>query len=325
MSLRYEDIQKIDSFEKLASVLHEKLDWPTAEWKPFGGVKGLYGIPKKDMGDVQSLSAINLDDTQAWGIFLVDFGDEKLVRKALRAILSKVAEKAREDDNLPKWPVDSILFICRSNKKDWTFVRFTGSRAQAKISSFGWSDPLEARTAIECLNKLEWGKDWDDAWAVEKLTKDFFTKLSELFFDTVDAVEKAIPDENERRLFVQKLFNRLIFLRFVEKKGWLELDKRKDYLRALWESGEGSATPLWPTRLNAVFQCVNTERPEEVDEHLRTMVGTVHYLNGGLFEEDKKFADPKVKVPNEVFEALLGPDGLFYKYNFTVERSEERR
>jgi len=270
-----------------------------------------------------SLAAVQkLDERQEWGIFLVDFGDNEMRRSALRAILNKLAEKARLTHANPVWPHENILFVIRHDAKWFSLAHFRGDQlANAKLKSFGWSNVLEARTAVENLNKLEWGEEWSKAFDVEKLTKDFFTKLSDLFFDAMRAVEKQIPEENERRLFIQTLFNRLIFLRFVEKKGWLKFDDREDYLRALWEASKSDKNPFWPTRLNALFGAVNHPLSDKIHERSKSLIGEVQYLNGGLFDEDHRFADPKYEIPDHVFEGLLGENGLFYRYNFTVEES----
>ena len=161
---------------------------------------------------------------------------------------------------------------------------------------------------------------WLAACSVETLTKEFFTKLSELFFDTSDSVATRFPDENERRLFVQTLFNRLIFLRFVEEKGWMKIDGRYDYLQALWEKARDSNQPLWPTRLNALFRAVNHEIGHEAHIVAKPLIGDVVYLNGGLFDEDPRFVDPEIKIPDEVFEKLLGP-----KASFTATTSPSKR
>ena len=43
-----------------------------------------------------------------------------------------------------------------------------------------------------------------------------------------------------RRTFVQTLFNRLMFIYFLSRKGWLRLDGDADYLSALWQDyGKG--------------------------------------------------------------------------------------
>jgi hypothetical protein len=37
-------------------------------------------------------------------------------------------------------------------------------------------------------------------------------------------------DQHRRHLFTQRLFNRLMFLRFIQKKGWLTIDGSTDLL-----------------------------------------------------------------------------------------------
>ena len=44
---------------------------------------------------------------------------------------------------------------------------------------------------------------------------------------------EALPDEEERKLFCQSLFNRLMFLYFLQRKGWLTFKGDADYLAAL--------------------------------------------------------------------------------------------
>lgn len=323
MSITPEHLASTSSFDDLARLFYHELDWPKNEWKTFAGVAKLYGIAESDIPDVADLAAVQkLSDDQVWGVFTVDFGEKSMHRPSLRRILSKVAERARQTHDNPVWPHENILFVIRHDAKWFSLAHFRGDQlANAKLKSFGWSNALEARTAVENLNKLRWGEDWARAFDVEKLTKDFFTNLSELFFDAMQAVEERLPDENERRLFIQTLFNRLIFLRFVEKKGWLKWNGREDYLRALWEAGQDGTYPFWPTRLNALFGAVNHPQSDKIDEISKRLIGEVPYLNGGLFDEDHRFANPNIAIPGHVFEGLLGKDGLFYRYNFTVEES----
>jgi hypothetical protein len=69
----------------------------------------------------------------------------------------------------------------------------------------------------------------DEAFDVAKVTKDFYEEYKRVFEIMRDAIKGfgASDDESERRhLFTQRLFNRLMFLRFIQKKGWLTIDGR---------------------------------------------------------------------------------------------------
>src|SRR5207237_379536 len=99
------------------------------------------------------------------------------------------------------------------------------------------------RTVIEQLvgmyQAASGGRDFrralEGAYDVEAVTRKFFQTYRDIFFDTVmPALIASFPDEDARTLYAQKLFNRLLFIRFLEKKGWLTFKGRADYLRALW-------------------------------------------------------------------------------------------
>lgn len=330
------DLGHILSFEDLSALLRDKLDWRGENWNQdqtwsyFGGVADLYGLSPEQIKNVHSLRAVTkLTDTQAWGIFTVDFDNNDLSRSDLRAILSRVAERARQAHDNPSWPHNNILFICRSkspveNAKTWTFAYYTGdSFANARLRTFAWSDPNEARTALENLNMLGWKMqaEWDEAWKVERLTKSFFQNLSGLFFETLATVEKQAPELKDHRLFVQLLFNRILFVRFLEERRKLQFNGRNDYLRALWQESHGSISPLWPTRFNALFQALNHPKGHESHVRGKSLIDDVPYLNGGLFENDERFVDPRIKLPESLWDGLFGNEGLLYSYNFTAEES----
>lgn len=214
----------------------------------------------------------------------------------------------------------------------FVWARAKGEKQPLKLAVLPYEQHGPARTTLERLDKLrlpieEHGlvdilRRLEDAFSVEPLSKAFFTEISDLFFEVADGLAKQIGDENERRLFVQTLFNRLIFLRFVEKKGWLKgMGHGPNYLQALWQAGQDGVNPFWPTRLSALFTSLNHPKGDRVREVSKPLIGEVPYLNGGLFEDSPRFADPKLTIPPDVFRKLVGPNGLFYRYNFTVEES----
>ena len=66
----------------------------------------------------------------------------------------------------------------------------------------------------------EWLQEWQKAFDVEAVTDKFFADYQRVFAQVETAVE-GIPksETEERRLYTQRLFNRLMFLKFIEKKG----------------------------------------------------------------------------------------------------------
>ena len=198
---------------------------------------------------------------------------------------------------------------------------------------FGPNQPC--RTALERLELLRTRgaqaqlTDLVEAFKVEPLFKEFYRDYGRVFDAVENHIRPTLPEKESLRLFTQRLFNRLMFLAFVERKGWLRLGQRDDYLAALWNdhiarrpNSPASAnfyadrlTPLFFEGLNQADRPANTVDPR---------FGSVPYLNGGLFEfaEDGTDRLPSLRVPDEAIALILDPEGgLFSRYNFTVAES----
>lgn len=77
------------------------------------------------------------------------------------------------------------------------------------------------------------------AFDVESVTKELFREYREVFEQTEAAV-KGVPKGDKRRLNTQRLLNRLMFLWFIQKKGWMSIDGDGHYLRALFNAAEAA-------------------------------------------------------------------------------------
>ncbi|MBV6503372.1 MAG: hypothetical protein AKCLJLPJ_01442 [Fimbriimonadales bacterium] len=327
-SINADDLKGVKSFEDLAKLFHEKLEWPEDKWERFAGVPALYGIPEKELEGVVELAAVQkLSPDQEWGIFLVDFGVKTLKRSSLRRILHAVASRARATHTNPTWPHDNILFIVRERDgREFTFVHFRGDKlANARLRRFGWDESLEARTTLQrCLPQLRWQNQnrWNEAWDAEKLTKDFFAEYSRVFSEVESKVKGLTGDL--RRRFTQSLFNRLMFLCFLQQKGWLEYrsgdtSARKRYLFSLFEK---NPTEFYERLQLLFFSGLSSPNGAGGSRAaLEREIGRVPFLNGGLFERDAELDTSCVTVPDEVFEPILGKNGLFQRYTFTVTES----
>lgn len=92
---------------------------------------------------------------------------------------------------------------------------------------------------LESINSdaspLEIQQRHDEAFDVEVVTNKFFTQYRQIFEQVERLIQPTLGDDNRRRLFTQKLFNRLMFIAFIQKKGWLKFNGKIDYLSALWQ------------------------------------------------------------------------------------------
>jgi len=201
------------------------------------------------------------------------------------------------------------------------------------MASFGWGpdDVLAVRTIcefnlgslgwpeVEPTSDREWIQAWSSAFDVEKVTERFYDDYA-VVFDEVEAVigsTQGLAGE-ELRLFTQALFNRLMFLRFIERKGWLRFPGQEGtrYLAALAEAGGIGDKTLYEARLRPLF-FDGLARP---NQQRSSSYGAVPLLNGGLFERSK--LDGAMRdLPDAAVLPIIASSGLFYRYNFTVEES----
>ncbi|MBC1191062.1 Eco57I restriction-modification methylase domain-containing protein [Microcystis aeruginosa CS-558/01A06] len=169
----------------------------------------------------------------------------------------------------------------------------------------------------------------DEAFDVEKVTKKFFEQYRSVFEKVEQLITKTIPNADQRRLFTQKLFNRLMFIVFIQKKGWLKFNEQTNYLETLWQDYQNdnstSDKNFYHNRLTHLF-FTGLNNPQQTDiisinngGFLRQIIGTVPYLNGGLFEQDEDDHNPNIIVPDQAINVIL--QGLFSNFNFTVTES----
>ncbi len=167
----------------------------------------------------------------------------------------------------------------------------------------------------------------DAAFDVEVVTREFFETYRKVFED-VENLIKGFDNTERKRLFTQRLFNRLMFIAFIQKKGWLRFNSQTDYLSALWDAYQRGASVednFYRDRLKLLFFAgLNTPNDVNIVDInrggvLSNLIGEVPYLNGGLFEEDEDDRDPHIVVSDNCIDLILHQ--LFERFNFTVMES----
>lgn len=170
----------------------------------------------------------------------------------------------------------------------------------------------------------------DEAFDVEKVTDDFYGEYAEIFeFVKTELrvsrdARKRLTDET-RHEFTQRLMNRLLFLAFLQKKKWL--NGKTGYLFELFDTCEDIGRNFYDDYLfYLLFAGLNNPDQTPPDgltkKELDYRIGDVPFLNGGLFEQfDDWDARGRLDISNEIFDRILGGDGLFRRYNFTITES----
>lgn len=251
-----------------------------------------------------------------------------------------------------------ILFHYQSGARwEWRFTFcHKGSTADentdAKRYTFLLGPGQSCRTAAENFVKIHEKIDREGefemadiirAFDVEALSKEFFEKYKahyEKFCNYVYANRNdstkfgpafAQCDEKTIRDYVKKLLGRLVFLQFLQKKGWLGgkssnwNDGDRDFLQNLYKnSTQSQKDDFLDAVLEPLFQNALDHNRAATNQDFDTGVEgfrccKIPYLNGGLFSKDQGIDDANSDFPAEYFGNLFE---FFYQYNFTIDEND---
>jgi type I restriction-modification system DNA methylase subunit len=190
----------------------------------------------------------------------------------------------------------------------------------------------------------------EEAFSVEAVTKEFFAKYVELFEDINAALEKLVAKDKTIRDefkakgvntvdFAKKLMGQIVFLYFLQKKGWLGVERGKDwgagprnFMRKLAKCDYGRYDNFFNDILEPLFyDTLATDRGHEA--WCNRFKCRIPFLNGGLFEPlaDYDWKKTDIILPNRLFtndeyveEGITGTGVLdvFDRFNFTVNEAE---
>ena len=192
---------------------------------------------------------------------------------------------------------------------------------------------LPRRTAVQQVSNIYWNHRQigsirlalAQAFDVEPVTKEFFSEYKRVFETTEQSVTGFGDDTEAKRRFVQTLFNRLMFVYFLSRKGWLTFEGDKDYLIALWQDYRSNSEQanFYRDRLEHLF-FFGLNNPQSRDlnfkaSYMASVFGDVPFLNGGLFEKTDLDKRDGITVPDEAIKPILSD--LFDRFNFTVMES----
>ena len=297
-------------------------------------------------------------------------------------------------DNLNEWRVSFVhraeTLKTSTSAKRYTYLCGTGHPCRTIAERFQKlakkADEGAAITVDDMLN----------AFSVEALSKEFFAEYKVFYEDFVQYITgkryirakgkagyenrvvagakvhteifayfQRISNGDEQKAekkvrdYIKKMMGRLVFIQFLQKKGWLGCsddnwnDGDRDYLQHLFErSTAEQQNNFLATVLDPLFFGMLNTNPEDRAHHFKqknwdTMLldrfGKVPYLNGGLFEEDPEddvpvvfpaalFGNPSQKGTERIFRSSQNNDypynaccGLldfFARYNFTIDETD---
>ncbi len=222
--------------------------------------------------------------------------------------------------------------------KRYTYLFGEGEKAQTAATRFQHLIQKQKNNPDQLLTL----NDFEEAFSVEKLSKQFFDGYKDIYQDFVEHItgkrylkkgskwiETQIHapnhqllttfanDEKQARDFCKRMMGRIVFLYFIQKKGWLAVAQHKnwgegnqDFLLHLFENAPDPQNFYSQNLVPLFFDTLCNPDSENAHTPLR-----FPYLNGGLFDKTQDQKYKNLNLPSEIFQKLFQ---TFNQFNFTI-------
>lgn len=319
-------------------------------------LKNPYELSSAVSGYVSSFNLISdyRDGIERFQILHVELNDTSFKRTVVRKIV---------EDTITIRPLNALFVFTLSSDKNRILLvsprRIPDLRNPGKVRL--WSRFLNVdlrnpfRTDLEVISSIQASSEdtsdsiWEKhkvAFSVEKVSDKFYSEFMQVFRllkNYVEPEEDFAVSEREKwkDTYVHLLLNRILFIYFLSRKGWLkgpDGTPERYFMKNFWQEYRNSGQKdkfheLWLKTL--FFEAFNKPRskkqiPKSVfPKWIETSLLEAPYLNGGLYSHMEEI-DGKLKsyIPDEAFEKLFerwldGTEpGFFERYNFTVIESQ---
>jgi len=327
------------------------LGYPTIEPEPLP--QELEQLPEGARNVVSTvLQVVHMEDSSLFRIFHVELAGSEIRRTDIRRFLEAYYRHFPQGENLfvfsPKGRYDELAFVSPRRLPD--------PRDPHKVRL--WLRTLQVRrerpyrTDLEVLGRIradgvrtaeEVWKRHEEAFSVQRVTEQFFQDYSEVF-QRIRAHLHDTHRENDpgwARDYTHQLLNRIMFLYFIARKGWLlgpDGTPDRDFMRHFWEAYRDArdSKRVPPDSFHSewlpvlFFEAFNNrwqnrdEYRQRFPDWLINALAQAPYLNGGLYRRTDLDAKLEKPLPDALFELLFERwtdgtlPGLFERYNFTV-------
>ena len=310
------------------------------------------------------LGTITLSDEQTISIYEVELADSVDIERNRRGIRDMLLTTWRNNGNAGAFMFcyrkhESVLRFSYVSES-WTFAEdgtYQKESTDTKRFTYLLGEGHRSRTAIQQFEGLKKSalslKDLTKAFSVDAVSDMFFKGYKQqyediIFYVTGKRMVKVANKWEERqegepnqfimqqfakfpnpekaiRDYVKKLMGRLVFLQFLQKKGWLGVP-----VNAAWGEGDPEFIQNLFTRcqdkdhfidniLEPLFNDLNTEREGDLaTPSFGGGRGRLPYLNGGLFEREAT-DETEFPLPAKYMQSLLD---FFASYNFTIDEND---
>lgn len=188
-------------------------------------------------------------------------------------------------------------------------------------------------------------EELEAAFSIEKVTDEFFNQYKDLYiklyehFENDNKVKAAIKEAGiDNARFTKKLLGQIVFLYFLQKKGWLGVAQnarwgtgKKRFVQELFEQAQTQKLNFFKDKLQYLFYEALAKERDNENSYYKRFDCRIPFLNGGLFEADYNWQEANISIPSTLFrneeknkagDVGTGILDVFDRYNFTIKEDE---
>lgn len=317
---------------------------------------GVYTDPEAEKMDILIVQTESVSKLERTRTALRNFVVRHLKKR--EKFYALVAFYSKEDDGT-EWRLSLVKIDVETERTNQNKIKAKEIASPAKRFSYLVGEYENAHTAQKQLLPLLVNdhsnpliikeKDGDGsvegAFSIEKVTDEFYEQYKELYLKLTEsaALTKTLKKKGlDPVRFVKKLLGQIVFLYFLQKKGWLGVPKDqkmgegpKNFLRKKFDEINKAEGDYFNDFLRYLFyEALAKEHHDEGIKYYNKRLGCkIPFLNGGLFEADYENWDTlDLDIDNSLFsnpnEKTKGGDkgtgilDVFDRYNFTIREDE---
>lgn len=247
--------------------------------------------------------------------FLVTIADNDEVGKEFLKVIvvnDDVSKYYKHLEGASGTAIEYLLLI--DGFSEFLFVRQNiTTLGKRRIEKFKFYRDDPKRSSLEKLNSLEFDniESFEELFDTRAVVNEFYDEYKKKRTKLISKIQ-GIKDKTDREKYAQVIFDRLIFLHFIQQKKFLCDDPR--FLLNKYEEVKKDKKNYYEDFLKFLFfDLLNT--PDNKRDLRHAEFFEVPFLNGGLFREHRiEEENPKIWIGNDIIEEILYFLGDWYWY-----------
>ena len=233
-------------------------------------------------------------------------------------------------NNLSKTQLEHMIVFTEQNEQIWQWIKRATKESPAATRSEVYNSKIQSGEKLyQKLERLFFG--WDnytisdvtqrinESLNRDRVTKRFyeeFKKNKDNFSNFIEGIKETVDKE----WYSSLMLNRLMFIYFIQKKGFLNEDM--NYMRTKLNEiqkkrGNNKFYTFYREFLLVLFHKGFAEELNKRSDQTMQIIGKIPYLNGGLFdihELERKY--PDISIPDSAFEKIFD---FFDRYDWHLD------